>query len=212
MRTDSLIDLLARNAGAAPRAVVARRLVPSCVAGLAVSVLLALVLIGPLPLSTFETPAPWIKLGFTGALAITAAWLAARAAKPAASIELPRRAWLGVVVAMAVGAAVASTLFVAPGERMDAFLGETWQVCPWNVLALSLPALVLSFWALRGLAPTRPRLAGMSAGLLAGALGAFGYSFACPESSPAFVAVWYTLGVVLTGMLGAALGARLLRW
>jgi hypothetical protein len=43
-------------------------------------------------------------------------------------------------------------------------------------------------------------------------LGASGYALACPEASPAFVAVWYSLGVLLTGLLGAALGPRLLRW
>ncbi|GAP39034.1 NrsF family protein [Piscinibacter sakaiensis] len=56
------------------------------------------------------------------------------------------------------------------------------------------------------------RLNFLSVGLLARALGAFGYSLACPESRLAFVAVWYTMGVLFTGLLGAALGARLLRW
>jgi hypothetical protein len=80
------------------------------------------------------------------------------------------------------------------------------------VLALSMPALAASLWAVRGLAPTRPSLAGFAAGLLAGSVGAFGYSLSCPEASPAFVAVWYTLGIGLTGCLGAVLGPRVLRW
>jgi hypothetical protein len=73
-------------------------------------------------------------------------------------------------------------------------------------------ALAAALWALRGLAPTRPRAAGGAAGLLAGAVGAAGYSLACPEASPGFVAAWYTLGIALTGGLGALLGPRLLRW
>jgi hypothetical protein len=80
------------------------------------------------------------------------------------------------------------------------------------VLVLSLAALAGSIWAVRGLAPTRPGAAGFAAGLLAGSLGAFGYSLSCPEASPAFVAIWYTLGIAFTGAVGAALGPRVLRW
>jgi hypothetical protein len=71
---------------------------------------------------------------------------------------------------------------------------------------------VASLWALRGLAPTRPRAAGLAAGLLAGAIGAFAYALACHEVSVAFVALWYSLGIALSGALGALLGPRLLRW
>jgi hypothetical protein len=91
-------------------------------------------------------------------------------------------------------------------------LGSSWLKCPPSVLALSLPALAAVLWAVRGMAPTQPRTAGFAAGLLAGGVGAFGYALSCPEESPAFVAVWYSLGIVLTGAVGAALGPRLLRW
>jgi hypothetical protein len=47
---------------------------------------------------------------------------------------------------------------------------------------------------------------------LAGSLGALGYALSCTELSPAFVAVWYSLGIASTGALGAALGPRMLRW
>ena len=96
--------------------------------------------------------------------------------------------------------------------RRAAVMGQAWLTCPWNVLLLSTVPLALALWALRGLAPTRLRAAGGAAGLLAGALGALGYSLSCPEASPTFVALWYTAGVALTGALGAALGPRVLRW
>jgi hypothetical protein len=115
-----------------------------------------------------------------------------------------------VVVMLAIGGAHVA---LAPaGERAAALLGRSWASCAFTVLALSLPALAAAFWALRGLAPTRLRAAGFAAGLLAGALGALGYALVCPETSPAFVAVWYTLGIVLTAGLGALVGPRLLRW
>jgi hypothetical protein len=91
-------------------------------------------------------------------------------------------------------------------------LGHSWASCPTNVLLLALPTLAGALWALRGLAPTRPRAAGLAAGLLAGGIGAFGYALSCTELSAAFVAVWYSLGIGLAGGLGALLGPWLLRW
>ena len=97
-------------------------------------------------------------------------------------------------------------------RRLAALLGHSWLSCPPSVLVLSLPALAAALWAVQGLAPTRPRMAGFAAGLLAGSVGAFSYSLSCPEASAAFVAVWYSLGIGLTGVAGAILGSRVLRW
>jgi len=211
MKTELLIDVLARGAGPAPRAPVARRLGPAACVGLLASGVLALGWIGPVPAAMFGAAALWIKLAYGGALALAAAWLAGRLARPAASCRAAAAGVLLVVGCMAlVGAA--SLLGMPAAERMPALLGSSWASCPWSVLGLSLPALAAALWALRGLAPTRPRLAGFAAGLLAGALGAFGYALACGEISPAFVAVWYSAGIVITALLGAALGPRVLRW
>jgi hypothetical protein len=79
-------------------------------------------------------------------------------------------------------------------------------------VVLSIPALGGVLWAMRGLAPTRARMAGLAAGLLAGAVGAAGYALACGETAMTFVAIWYSLGIAMTGALGALLGPRLLRW
>lgn len=211
MKTDALIELLARDAGPAPRALAARRLSPAAAAGLLVSAAIAIALFGAIPAALYATAVPWTKMAYAGALALAAGWLTARLSRPAAPITQPRRATLLVLVAMAVVGAV--SLVSAPaGTRMDIVMGASWSTCPWSVLALSLPALAAALWAVRGLAPTRPRAAGFAAGLLAGSVGAFGYSLSCPEASPAFVAVWYTLGIVFTGAVGAALGPRVLRW
>jgi hypothetical protein len=91
-------------------------------------------------------------------------------------------------------------------------LGSSWSRCPLIIAGVALPAMAALLWTVRGMAPTRLREAGFAAGLLAGALGAIGYSLHCPEESLAFVAVWYTLGIVVSGALGALLGPRLLRW
>lgn len=211
LKTDELIDLLARGAGAAPRAVAARRLAPVAVLGAGASVLLALLLFGSIPGALYATPAPWIKLGYAASLGLAAAWLTARLSRPAARLRVPTQVLAGVCAAMAALGLVA---FIAtpPAERSDALWGHSWSTCPWNVLALSLPALAGALWAVRGLAPTRARAAGFAAGLFAGSLGALGYALSCQELAPTFVALWYSLGIAMSGLLGAMLGPRVLRW
>jgi len=211
MKTERLIDVLARGAGPARPAPVARRLGPAACAGVFGSAALALGWIGPVPAAMVGAAGLWIKLIYGGALALAAAWLAGRLARPAASYRAAAAGVLLVVGGMALAGA-ASLLGLPAAERLPALFGSSWSSCPWFVVGLSLPALAAALWALGGLAPTRPRLAGFAAGLFAGALGAIGYALACRETSPAFVAVWYSAGIALTALLGAALGPRVLRW
>ncbi|MFN3630050.1 MAG: NrsF family protein [Casimicrobiaceae bacterium] len=211
MNTDTLIELLARHAGQAPRRLTRRRLAPALAAGALASLGLALTLFRPLPADFWATPAPWFKLVYAGALAVSAGLLAARLGRPGTSA---RPAWFALA-GVALSAALVGLLTLAyepAGARLTALFGASWTSCPWRVLGLSLPALAATLWALHGLAPTSPPRAGLAAGLLSGSLGALGYSLVCPEPSPAFVASWYSLGIGLSGALGAGLGARMLRW
>ena len=211
MKTDSLIDMLARQAGPAPRGRPARRLTPALVGGLTLGVVGALGLIGPIPAALYAHPGPWIKFAYAVALAAVAVWWVARLGRPAAPAVAPARLAAAVVALMLLLGAGA-LLAVPGGERMDALMGHSWFACPASVLALSLPTLAGTFWALRGLAPTRLRRAGFADGVLAGAVGAFAYALSCDELAPSFVAVWYTAGIGAAGVLGALLGPRLLRW
>lgn len=211
MKTDQLVDLLARGAGPAPAGLPLRRLAPVALAGVVLSTALAVGLLGALPANAYGGPAPWVKLAYAGALAAAAGWLVARLGQPGTSVGLPLVLVLAVTAAMAL-LGLASTAATPVAERARSLLGHSWATCPWSVLALSLPALAGAIWALRGLAPTRPRVAGLAAGLFAGAVGAFGYAFSCTESALGFVALWYTLGIALSGALGALVGPRFLRW
>ncbi len=211
MKTDELIAALATNAGPAPRAVVARRLAPAMAFGVLASAALAPLLLGPVNDLALPGTALMIKLMYAAALGIAAAWLTGQLSRPAAPSIGAARAVAGVVITM-VSAGLLSLLATEPGERVNHALGHSWAVCPWAVFGLSLPALAATLWAVRGLAPTRPRATGLAAGLLAGAAGAAGYALACVEPSTLFIAIWYTLGIGLCGALGAALGPRVLRW
>jgi hypothetical protein len=77
---------------------------------------------------------------------------------------------------------------------------------------LSAPVFAGVLWAMKGLAPTRLRLAGVAAGLLSGAVGALVYSLHCPELAAPFLGFWYLLGTLIPTAVGALLGPRLLRW
>jgi hypothetical protein len=211
VKTETLIEILARQAGPAPDFPVARRLAAAGGLGLLASSVLALALIGPLPAAVFYTAAPWVKLGFAVLLLIGASALAARLSRPVSSTAIPRAAVISVFLLMLLAGAV--TLITTPeGERWSALLGHTWWICPWMLMMLSLPALTAILWSMRSLAPTRLKQAGFAAGLVAGVVGAMGYSLACPETSVAFVAVWYSIGIVLTGWVGQWLGPKVLRW
>jgi hypothetical protein len=65
---------------------------------------------------------------------------------------------------------------------------------------------------LRGGAPSNLGVTGFIAGIAAGASGAWVYSWFCTENGLPFVTLWYSLGILLTGAIGALLGPRLLRW
>lgn len=211
MRTDELIAALAAGAGPAPRAVVARRLTPAVLVGVGASIALAFMTLGLVPDVGAIGAALWIKLGYALVLAAAAAWLTSKLARPAARA---RAATLGVIAVPVVMllAGTAALLDTPSDDRTAVLLGASWVRCPLSVFALSLPALAANLWAVRGVAPTRPRAAGFAAGLLAGAIGAFGYAFACFEQSTTFIALWYTLGIGMVGALGSAMGLRALRW
>ncbi|WPL19200.1 hypothetical protein Thiowin_04310 [Thiorhodovibrio winogradskyi] len=211
MKTSHLIDLLATEAGPAPRALPARRIGAVVPFGWLASIAATLVLLGPIPASLWAEPAPWIKLAYAGGLASGALWLTTRLARPVARTGGPVISIVAVVILMALLGL--TTLLAAPAsERLAALLGHSWARCPVNVLLLSLPTLAGALWALRGLAPTQARAAGLAAGLLAGAVGAMAYALSCIELSAAFVALWYSLGIALAGGLGALMGPWLLRW
>ncbi|MEO8059943.1 MAG: DUF1109 domain-containing protein [Burkholderiales bacterium] len=211
MKTGALIDALAHAAGPAPRPRAARQLLLVALGGALVATTLAVSMFGWVPVAMFGGPALWTKLVYATLLAAAALWLTERLARPAARASQPRYALLAVFAAMA-SAALWLIAQVPPEERAAFVLGSSWAVCPWCVLLLSTPTLAGVLWVVRGMAPVHPMRAGLAAGVLAGAIGALGYSFACPEASIGFVAVWYTLGIVLTGLVGCLLGPWVWRW
>ncbi len=213
MNTDDLITLLATGVSPVDRRIVAKRFGMALLLGLAAALLLIATGFGiRADLAAIAgTPLFWAKLALPTALLLGALLLATRMARPGMRAG---NCWLLLAAPVAlVWAAALAILLAAPAEaRWPLLLGSTWRECPWNIALLSVPTFIGMFWALRGLAPTRPRLAGAAAGLLAGAIAALAYSLHCPEMAVPFWALWYLLGMLLPSALGALLGPRLLRW
>ncbi|UPG85321.1 DUF1109 domain-containing protein [Luteibacter aegosomatis] len=213
MHTRHLIDVLASDARPVRRHAVATRLAWSTLTGIGVALILLLTfggMRGDLP-DVLDNPVFWLKSLFPASVATAALLLAARLGRPGART---RSAWLLLALpVLAVWFAAGWVLESAPPSlRMPLLLGQTWRVCCFNILALSVPTFIATFWAVRGLAPTRLTLAGMGAGILAGAQAVLVYTLYCTEMAAPFWATWYVLGMALPTVLGALLGPRLLRW
>jgi hypothetical protein len=153
----------------------------------------------------------WIRLAFPLCLATASLLLTARLSRPGMRMG---KAWAGVAgpVLAAWIAAIAILVLAAPGTRWPLVLGHSWSFCPFGITVLAVPAFISAFWAIKGLAPTRLRLAGAAGGLFAGSLGAIAYCLHCPEMAVTFWSVWYLLGMLIPCAIGAMLGPRWLRW
>ena len=211
MKTDDLIDALAAGLQPARPA----RLNPWLLAvAVASSVATVALLLGVRPtlVEALSSPTLVLKGLYTAALAGAALWLGLRAGRPGADTRGPLLAMLGVVGVAVLWGAI--ELAAAPADqRMAVWLGRTWTVCGPNILMVSAAAALPVFVAARSLAPTRPAFAGMALGVAAGAMGATAYGVLhCPESTAAFVATWYTLGIAAAGLIGAVAGRFALRW
>ena len=213
MKTDDLITLLATGVEAVEPHVAERRYAKAIGVGMAGAAMLMVMLLhvradlAEAALSLMF----WVKLGFVGSLLMAGAFASVRLSRPGARVDSVPVFVLLPIFAMWVLAAVA--LFsVEADQRMALVLGKTWNYCPFLIAMLSLPVFVAVIWAMKGLAPTKPRQAGFSAGLLSGATAALVYCLHCPESSAPFIGLWYTLGILIPAIFGASLGRWLLRW
>jgi hypothetical protein len=213
MNTDDLIDMLAKGPVAvAPHAARRRYAVALLWGGVGAFLLMALGL-GIRPDLAYAATLPlfWFKFVFALSLTLLGLLISSRLARPGASLKQ----WplvLTVPVALVWIVAAVSLYKVVPEQRLSLLLGVSWQVCTMLITILSIPTFIAIIWAMRGLAPTRLRLAGAAAGLLSGSLAATVYCLHCTELEAPFIGTWYLLGILVPTVVGSLLGPRLLRW
>jgi len=213
MKTDDLISLLATGAGAVEPHVAEHRYAKAIVLGAlgALVVMLSMMNIRRDLADAAMLPMFWLKIGFVASVVAASLFAALRLSRPGVRIDwVPRLIAAPVLVMWVIAAYV--LIHADPSERADLFYGSTSAYCPFFIALFSVPAFVSLIWAMKGLAPTRPHLAGFAAGLLAGAIAALVYCLHCTEMEAPFIGFWYVLGMLIPAAVGALLGRSLLRW
>ena len=213
MNTDTLIQILSREPIDDRAMSFKLRVLLSVGAGSMLSLLYDIFQLGIQAdlLEKMTTIAFWIKLGFAISLFVLGLLITTKAAKPGQS-KPTELLVIGAPIAVLWGIALFKMMQPSNASVTEMVEGSSWQVCSMRIAALSIPMFIAMFWSLRSMAPTRPRLAGFTAGLFAGGLSACIYALYCGEYSPVFIGIWYLLGIMTPAVAGALLGKTLLKW
>lgn len=144
-------------------------------------------------------------------VAVAGAVLALRLSRPGTGTGIWRWTLVAIMGLFAVG--VGGELLEVPAAMWPAkLMGTNSWACVTTIPVLALAPMACVLAAMKNGAPTRPRLAGMAAGLLSAGLAAALYALNCADDSPLFVAVWYPVGIGIVVATGAVVGPRVLRW
>jgi hypothetical protein len=213
VQTHELIDMLADDASAVSPIETQRRLALAALAGAAIALVMVVAWLRLRPDLSQAIGGGffWMRAAYTAALGVTGFWASERLARPETSARGAATAGAALVAAIAVVAALQFAPLPA-AARIPTLEGVSWQVCSRNIVILATPMTLICLFVLRGLAPTRPWLTGFAAGAFAGGVAATVYGLHCPETTFVFVGLWYTLGIVASGLIGAIIGRFALRW
>ena len=212
MKTSELIAALAADPVPEPVRL-DRRVAIALVVGLAVSIALYFLLLGPRPdlAAGVDTMRFWLKVVDSLAFALPSLLLTLRLARPDAEPRALALWLLAPFILLAAG--VAAELFLVPqSEWMSRLIGANAVHCTMTIPMLAAPVLAALIVALRAGAPLHPGLTGALAGAAAAGAGALVYASSCPDNSPLFVATWYPLATLICMGVGALAGRWLLDW
>ncbi len=144
----------------------------------------------------------WIKAaypaGVAGCALVAATWLAR--AKP------------GGVIALALAGAGACAMLIAAAVQassmtptaLAALYWPNGALCLGDILVIAAPMLTLAVAGLRRVDLERPAATGFACGLFCGGVAGTIDGLHCWEGSYAFVGVWFTLAMLVSGGIGAA--------
>jgi len=216
VNTDRLVDLLSANLEPVTGIRLGRMLFLIMVTGGAAAFALMLVTVGPRADLDSSAHLAWsaLKLLFAIGVITTAAPQLLKSMRPGLEKET-HPALLFLPFSVAIAAALVMLFFVTP-QGWSLMLRGATPASPARCLLCILFFAAVPFatlvWALRQGAPTRLRLSGAIAGVVAGGVGAAAYAFTCTSDTIPFVAVCYGAAIALCAFIGAELGPRLLRW
>lgn len=213
MQTDDLISLMTASHRPVDTGWLRRATGIATLGALAATLMLVLVTLGTRPdLAGVWMSMPVLAKALLGAsVAAIALMLFQRSLRP--GLKTARLLPLAAIPLLLAAAWALSTLVRAPIEEWSALVfGRHWRACLIAVPLYALcPLVVLLFVARRG-APVDGRLTGACAGLASAGLATVAYSVHCPDDTAPFLAVWYTLAIVIVTGLGALTFPRMVRW
>jgi len=211
MKTDHLIDLLARGAEPAEPVRWRLRLAFTLIAGLAIAAILVAIGLGVRPDIGVARMPVMMKAMFSAAAAAAILPIAARLMRPGRPLG-----WrIGAAVLFFAVCAIATVVALMgemPEARWEAWMGGTFPWCVVLIPILAAPTAAGLVWLMRAFAPTRLAMAGAAIGAVSGGVGAMAYAMFCPTDSVAFVTTWYAIAIAACAALGALIVSRLLRW
>ena len=212
MDTDQLIRSLAADNAYRARPV-GFVLALALIAAAPVSLLIFFAELGVRPdvMTAMHNPFFDLKFAVTLALASAAITVSLHLSRPEASLR--GFGWLFVIPAGLLAAGIGSEMMLPQRlPMMTRLVGHNSKICMTAIPLMSLPLLIASLIGLRHGAPSRPAVAGAIAGLVSAGLAATLYASHCTDDSPLFVMTWYTIAAALVAVVGAVLGARILRY
>lgn len=211
MKTDHLIEALARDAGPVPRGIVERRIVLGASVGLAASLSLMAALFGVRADFGDAFLAVMLKMAFSITAAATATPMLLELARP--NIRARHVAVPAIAFALASILIAFVAFLVTPAEaRMGAWLGGGVPECLYRIPLLAIPIATALVLAVRGLGATRLSLVGAAIGAVSGSLAAIAYANCCPMDSALYVASWYLAAILFCAGVGALVLGRALKW
>lgn len=209
--TDTLITRLANEPPPPPFS--PRRVALVIVLSIVVPVALFLMILGPRPglIAAWSDPVVPFKTILPLAASAMSLLLLLRLARPGA--RAGAAAWfLAGPGALALALWVGAFALRAPSERFADVDAASLGECLGSILLLSFVPAVVILRIIRQGASTWPLLSGALAGLTAATGATAGYSMFCTRDNPLFFASWYGAAILVTTIICAALGQRVLRW
>lgn len=215
MKTEDLIAMLARSAGANPPETAQKdfnmRLAAALGAGFVVAALLVIVFLHMRPDIGVNIDAVLMKAAFAAMIAVLSLPLALKLLRPGQSLGW-RAGAAAAFIAIAIVLGLVSLAGAAPQQRLAKLMGGGFPWCVALIPVLAAPSAALLVWLMRGFAPTNLALAGAAIGAAAGGIGAVAYAMYCPVDSVAFVTIWYSAAIALCAALGSLIASKFLRW
>lgn len=212
MKTEELIEALVQDASRSQRSPAQRVLGAVILGSLFAGILFAFIFgIRPDIRNAFESWRFVLKFVLAVTCMACAWWACLELSRPEVRLK-DVVGWIALAPALLAVAAVYELVEISPSHWSEQIIGRFAATCLVAIPLLSIVPLTALLTALRAGAPRVPASAGAVAGLLAGSLSAALYATHCPDDSPLFVAVWYTLAVGLVTVTGAFAGNRVLRW